>query len=238
MNMRRRLDLERISNQILVALHERFFDDEVAFSTFSEIRNAILDQPANAIRLQLTGLITARDVIQQTEQRERSFPQRETYSVNLDGYKITRRGIEGINKIDDEEYGQIQASLNLNTATAEKAPSDWEPIPLNREEEKQKAAVEKLDEVIEELRGDNGYATSNPEEKVFVQDKLAAVSKRLKEDSHISWMYLREFVFAPLTILIKRFGGAAVGVAAVAAKEAFTSWLKGKGISILDGMFK
>jgi hypothetical protein len=112
----------------------------------------------------------------------------------------------------------------------------WEPIPLDRTDQLQKGAVEAVDRIIEELRGDNGYATTNPEEKAFVQDKLSAVAKRLKEDSQISWMYLLEFAFKPLGIVIKRFGGAAVGVAALVAKDALTSWLKSKGISFLDGV--
>jgi hypothetical protein len=93
-----------------------------------------------------------------------------------------------------------------------------------------------LDKVVDELRGDNGYAATNPEEKAYVQDKLLAVTKRLKDASQISGMYLSEFAFKPLAIIIKRFGGAALGVAAAAAKEALASWLKSKGISFLDGL--
>jgi hypothetical protein len=114
----------------------------------------------------------------------------------------------------------------------------WEPIPLDRSDEQQRKAVEALDRIFEELRGDNGYASTNPEEKAFVQDKLSAVSKRLRDDVHISWMYLADFAFKPLGIVIKRFGSAAVGVAATAAREALISWLKSKGISFLDDLLK
>jgi len=112
----------------------------------------------------------------------------------------------------------------------------WEPIPLDRNDTRQEQATEALARLIEELRGDNGYAAINPEEKAFVQDGLSAVAKRLKENTQISWMYLQEFAFKPLGILIKRFGGAAIGITAATAKEAFVSWLKSKGISFLDNM--
>jgi hypothetical protein len=114
----------------------------------------------------------------------------------------------------------------------------WQPIPLDRGDQHQQQATKTLDRIIEELRGDNGYAATYPEEKAFVQDKLTAVSKRLKEDSQISWMYLLEFAFKPLGIIIKRFGEAAAGIAASAARESLSSWLKSKGISLLDDLFK
>lgn len=114
----------------------------------------------------------------------------------------------------------------------------WEPIPLDRSDRAQEQATEALDRIIEGLRGDNGYAATNAQEKAFVQDKLSAVTKRLKEDSQISWMYLLEFAFKPLEIVVKRFGGAAIGIAASAAKDSLAAWLKSKGVSFLDDLFK
>jgi hypothetical protein len=115
---------------------------------------------------------------------------------------------------------------------------EWSPIPLDRDDPDQRVAVEALEQVAEDLRRDNGYAATNPEEKAYVQDKLLAVTKRLKDESQISWMYLSEFAFKPLGIIIKRFGGAAIGIAAITAKEALTSWLKTRGLNFLDDMFK
>jgi hypothetical protein len=131
-----------------------------------------------------------------------------------------------------EEEGEKRRKNGLSDTDS------WEPIPLDRNDPSQELATKALDRIIEELRGDNGYATEHPEEKAFVQDKLFAVSKRFKEQTQISWMYLREFAFVPLTMLMKRFGGAAIGVAAATCKDVLTSWLKSKGISFLDDVLK
>jgi hypothetical protein len=239
--MRRRLDLEKLSDQILFVLHEKFFDDQVSFVTFESIRTAIKNQPSNAIRLELNNLVSSHKVSQRTEERERNnfagFPlsKHETYLVPLDGYRLTKSGIQSVNKFDDKYFEQLQSELASNIEQVD--GKEWEPIPLDRADVELANVTQALDSVAEELRGANGYAATNPEEKAFVQDKLSAVAKRLKEESQISWMYLQEFAFKPLGMLIERFGKAAIGLAALTAREAFKSWLKSKGISFLDSSF-
>jgi len=126
--------------------------------------------------------------------------------------------------------------LKITASDFEKPNVDWEPITLDRKDEKLIAATEALEKTLEDLRSDNGYGIVHSEEKNFVFDKLTSVTKRLKEDTQISWMYLREFAFKPLVILIKRFGKAAIGVVSEAAKTALKEWLKKKGITFLDGL--
>jgi hypothetical protein len=119
----------------------------------------------------------------------------------------------------------------------ETSNQQWEPIPLDRTEEKLQAAIGVLDETVEQLRSDNGYAEAHPQEKSYVLDKLRAVTKRLKEDTQISVMYLRNFAFEPLRILTKRFGKAAIGLSAGAATDALKEWLKREGINVLEKFF-
>ncbi|MDZ4366456.1 MAG: hypothetical protein U0987_05430 [Afipia sp.] len=244
--------MAKLSDQILLVLHEKFFDDAVTYASFSQVREAIKNQPANAVRLELENLVSSYEVVQKTEERVRSNPilgalsnqPGAVYEVKLDGYKLSKAGINAVNKFSDEYFASLQSDIGSTTKeinvvderTKDESEADWEPIPLNRDDTKLKDAISALDRVAEELRGDNGYATANPEEKAFVRDKLSAVTKRLKEETYISWMYLNEFAIKPLRILIDRFGGAAIGLAAVAAKEAIKDWLKKKGIAFLDDL--
>jgi hypothetical protein len=115
-----------------------------------------------------------------------------------------------LDQMDEARATDLGARSIASTPT--RPDDDWTPIPLDREDPDQRTALKALEKTIEELRGDNGYAATNPEEKAFVQDKLSAVVKRLRDDSQISWMYLNEFAFRPLGILIKRFGQAAIGI--------------------------
>jgi hypothetical protein len=246
--MRRRLDLERLSDQIIVVLHQQFFDDSVGYLSFQQIRETLEDAPSNAVRMELEELVGTRRVNQKTVQRTRTGglfaitgQTPPVYDEPVDGFRITKSGIQYVERMDDERYSSIEKELGLGGEVSEAVSTDdtaWEPIPLDRADELQQKAIKALDQTIEELRGSNGYNVVNSDEKVFVHDKLAAVAKRLKDDSQISWMYLQEFAIKPLGIIIKRFGGAAIGIAAVAAKEALSTWLKSKGISLLDSFIK
>ena len=241
--MRRRLNLERLSDQILLLLHEKFFDDSIVYTPFATIREALKAQPANAIRLELDNLINTHEIDQKTEERTRpnllaALGQNQTtYSVRMDGFRITKRGILTVEGYKDEHYTALKADLTISTTASTAETPKWEPIPLDREDTLQKQATAALDRVMEELRKDNGYGVSYPEEKAFIQDKLSTLAQRLKNSSQISWMYLSEFAIKPLGMLITRFGKASIGIAASAAKEAISSWLKSKGIHFLDDVF-
>lgn len=141
-----------------------------------------------------------------------------------------RRAIDSVNHNFKE--------LAIEEADFEQKHHEWEPIPLDRADKNLQEATKKLDETIEELRKDNGYASTHPEEKTYVLEKLRAVSKRLKEDTQISWMYIRDFALAPLGILAQRFGRAAIGILATAARKTLTDWLKSRGINVLDDLMK
>ncbi|WP_316205716.1 hypothetical protein [Bradyrhizobium sp. SZCCHNS1012] len=227
-------------------LHHRFFDDTTTYLTFAQIRSALAAQPANAIRMELTQLVSQRDVEQRTETREKStfagiaIQGGATYEVALDGYRISKSGLIKVDRFEDEFYAKLQRDLALDELTLPAGSEGdlWEPIPLDGSDEAQRRAVEKLDDVIEKLRGDNGYAATRPEEKTFILDKLSMAARRLKEDKQITWMYLNEFALKPLGALIQQFGKAAIGVAALVAKDSLLNWLKSKGFSILDGLVK
>ena len=241
--MRRRLDLARLSNHILIVLHEKFFDDAVAFVPFFTIRDALKQYPANAIKLELANLVNANQVTQKTEERTRpsgliaAMGQAPTiYYAPVDGYQLSKGGIFSVDKFDDDYFTTLQQEIGLAPEAVAKE-SEWEPIPLTRDDTARHAAVDALDRIVDELRGDNGYAATNPEEKRYVQDKLSGAVKRLRDDTQISWMYLNEFAIRPLAILIKRFGNATIGLAAVAAKEAVLTWLKSKGVNFLNDNF-
>ena len=113
---------------------------------------------------------------------------------------------------------------------------DWEPLAIDRESETLRELTRRIDATIEAVRQENGYASNHPEERRWVSEALGAVATRLREDRQISVMYLREFGFKPLKVLIERFGKAAVGLAAAAANKAMMDWLKEIGIRILKSL--
>jgi hypothetical protein len=133
----------------------------------------------------------------------------------------------------DQEYIRLKLT-DADFEEFEEPDKEWEPLPLERQDPQLQKAIEAVDDVAEKVRADNGYAANLPEERGYVLDNLSALSRKLKEAETISVAYLREFAFAPLTRLLRRFGPAAIGLAASVAKEALKDWLKRKGIALFD----
>jgi hypothetical protein len=67
-----------------------------------------------------------------------------------------------------------------------------------------------------------------------VVSRLTAFSQALKEKSEVYWADVKANALEPLGRVVKRFGPAAVGVAAVAARNAITEWLKTNWSNFLD----
>lgn len=104
----------------------------------------------------------------------------------------------------------------------------WEPLPLDRSDEQLVEATAKIDEAIEKIEADNGYAANVPGERDFVLQSLKSFSKELKESAQITGMQIRTFALEPLALVAKRFTGAALELVAGAAKEALVNWLRTK----------
>lgn len=130
------------------------------------------------------------------------------------------------------------SEMKIEPADFEKENVGWEPIPLDRSNEKLHEATAALERTIEAVRVDNGYASTRPEEKAYVMDNLRAAAKKLKEDESVSWMFLKKYTLEPLGILSRRFGQAAIGITALATRTAILDWLKGIGVRVLESFFK
>jgi hypothetical protein len=123
-------------------------------------------------------------------------------------------------------------ALGITEQDFKEPDSEWEPIPLDRDDPKLGAAIRAVDATIEQVRIDNGYTATLPEERKYVLDGLNAVSKTLREAVSVSAPYIRKYAFEPLIALVRRFGPSALGLAAAIAKEAILEWLK-KYMSLL-----
>ncbi|MGJ5024667.1 hypothetical protein [Bradyrhizobium oligotrophicum] len=108
------------------------------------------------------------------------------------------------------------------------AVSLWQPLPLDRTDEALVAATERVDEAIRSIEGDNGYAAHAPGERDYVVQSLKTFSATLKENAQITGMQIKTFALEPLAVVMRRFAGAGLEMAAGAAKDAIVAWLKVK----------
>ena len=86
--------------------------------------------------------------------------------------------------------------------------------------------AEKIDELIQALEQDNGYAANEPDERSFILSALQAGAQALRDQTVIYRMQFRAFIWEPVKQVATRFGPSAIGVIADTAKEIIKDWLK------------
>jgi len=142
------------------------------------------------------------------------------HQLGRGGPRWLKSALVGVNDL----YAKL--GVKAEDFTAARQGTQWEPIPLERSDEKLRKASEALDEAVEKIEADNGYAVAAPGEREYVLTNLKHVAKILKEQSQVYWMQIKTFALEPLGRVIQRFGPSAVGVVARAARDALTDWLK------------
>jgi len=147
------------------------------------------------------------------------------YSLDSDGAAWIRSAMD---KLDTALMNEPIEDVDFQNPDLE-----WEPLPVERDNPKLQIATKKLDEAIAAIDADNGYNATLPEEKAYVAENLKDAANKLKREDTISYAYLKQKVIDPLGSVIRRFGKAAVGLAAKVAKDAILEWLKEIGLNIL-----
>ena len=102
---------------------------------------------------------------------------------------------------------------------------EWEPLPIDRTTSEYKNIVEAVNDAIEKIEADNGYAANKPEERDNVvwslRQGIAAIREMAPSLAHV-----RALIMAPLNSAIKTLKESVLGVAAMVAREAFKEWIK------------
>ena len=154
---------------------------------------------------------------------------------------LTLRGFEAAEELEERlindgkiaEFTETPASKPQNvTSTAEPPTDKWEPLPLERTEQSASIA-NKLEELADGLKEDNGYAATEPDERNFIITALQSGAKALREQTIIYRMQFDAFIWEPLGQVASRFGRNTKGIAAAALKEALRDFFK----DILKGNF-
>jgi hypothetical protein len=104
--------------------------------------------------------------------------------------------------------------------------AEWEPLPLERTDPALQRAVEAIDATLKQVREDNGYNATVPEERNYVVASLSTASQVLKSENTTSIPFVRQYILEPLSKVARRFGGAALGAVAAGARAAVIEYVK------------
>ena len=136
-----------------------------------------------------------------------------------------------------ESLDKALVEQRIKEVDFEKPDTEWAPLPVERSNPKLQEATRKLDETIAAIDADNGYNATLPEEKAYVVENLRDAVAKLKKEDTISYGYLKRKVINILDVVIRRFGKAAVGLTAQAARAAIFDWLKEIGAKVLHWLY-
>jgi hypothetical protein len=101
---------------------------------------------------------------------------------------------------------------------------EWSPLPLERETQASKDAIQSVETLLERVRGDNGFAVSEPEKHKSIVCSLETGLNALKNTLPTKEQ-LRALVVAPIKWLGARFVRAEIAELANQALQALQHWL-------------
>lgn len=175
---------------------------------------------------------------------------RELFSVDLPPFNIynrvselsiklwMQRALSSINRLlTTLEPAELSGVAEEPGQGDETPPDEWQPLPLDRNNEKLQNAISSLDAVVEHVKGDNGYAATVPEERSYVLERLSALSEKLKHASSVSIGYIKRSGMDILLMVSKRFREGAVDVTATTARENIIAWIRDHGINLIASLF-
>lgn len=123
-------------------------------------------------------------------------------------------------------YGVDNAyeNLGIKPEDFDNPDAEWEPLEIERSDPGVEKAISSLQSVIDEVRADNGYAATLPQERDFVLEGLQNTLNKFESPS-ISAGYIRQGI-ERLQTLGRRFAGTVKETSIAAAKAALMEFGK------------
>jgi hypothetical protein len=147
----------------------------------------------------------------------------DTFEISAQGIQHVERELEGATSLISraarawEEHRD--PSVLQHQLDAPLLDVDWEPLKIERDSAPYRDALEAVSQAVETIRGDNGYAHSQPEQRNSVLSTVETGLQLLKERI-LTRTQFTELLFRPLTFLAKKFAETAMGEVAKIAVSA------------------
>lgn len=125
----------------------------------------------------------------------------------------------------DKAIDDIAGPDAIFMTEAERVDSDaWAPLPIDRNDPEYIEALSAVDEALEKIRADNGYAVSNPEERqgviALIEDGRLWLSSRFPSRTQVVHSLVK-----PLRHIASKFAESVMGDAAKVAAQRIIDWL-------------
>jgi hypothetical protein len=127
-------------------------------------------------------------------------------------------------------------NMDMKAEDFDNPDAEWTPIQIDGEEPGVKKAISSLEDIIEEVRSDNGYSSTHPHERDHILEGLQGTLDKFKSSS-ISAGYVR-IAIERLGTLGRRFGGTLKEAAIAAARGALIEFAKKHFGELLSYLWK
>ena len=115
--------------------------------------------------------------------------------------------------------------LDIDTKNNAIEDSDiWEPLKIDRNSTQSQDVIQALEKIIEDIRSNNGYASTEPEERAHILSSLETGLTMIREYMP-SKQQIISFIIQPLRYLIQKFSDTAIGETAKTAIRVVINWL-------------
>jgi len=118
----------------------------------------------------------------------------------------------------------VHGGLFSHFSGSDNAADAWEPLPLDRETPEAAEALQTIEELFERIRGENGFAVTEPQRYAAVTWSLRTGLEMLRAQSPTRDQ-VRSVVLSPIKWIITTFSGAALGECGKRAAAALIRWL-------------
>jgi hypothetical protein len=126
--------------------------------------------------------------------------------------------------------------LGVTAADFENPDAEWVPIPIDQNDPAVAEVVDKLTQAVEEIRADNGYSATLPQERDHVLEGLSGALEKFKSPA-VSAGWVR-VAFERLKIAGRRFGGTLKEATIKGAQAALVDFVKRHMGEVFDFMIR
>lgn len=216
------LDLERLDDLVLLVLGEEYMLSELEFVPLSAVCARIPHLSINPIREAIRSLKERELIVARSEMRLSPGLPFQEKEVELKEYRITRRGISALHRLEDDYRDKLWAELDPVENNAEQQPDEgdqWEALKLERSSPEHVAMETATEEAIQRIEADNGYAAKEPEERAGI----VSILKKGLEAVRSGWAskhVIYALLLQPMRYIAEKFASTGIGEVAKRAVEA------------------
>jgi hypothetical protein len=227
------LRLIPLSAVILYRLYQAHLEDDTKDEYgFDDIQKMLNGQASRKIILSAIKYLMSEGRAGSSSIRRSGKSGEYFYAISLDGIFRIEKELNRRNSVayylrqnPDADLEDIAGFEGLFLTADDRFDTEnWMPLPIDRQSNEYKNAIEKLEEALEVIRGDNGFAQEYPGTRDGIVETITEGYQELKSGSP-TLQRVKSSILSPLRWVFSNFANTVMGVAAKNAADALWQFI-------------